>query len=310
MCSRVFVGRFTRAGGRAGLTLRNARGRAAWCRIHQTLAGSSKYSYAGYMSQPLTTTDMAADAVLTSVSRRIAALTGIAPHDGEDWQLAVNVPFNKSKPNLHSLHLDINKRPRRMVTVLMHLAGSGEVEGGSSESEGDDGAAGGSDTAIGDDPAADEGVVVGGETIFPCLTNTSAPKPRAQGALCTTLDREYQTGIGNHQLAVLTESPYGIHFDERKARFVSELCSRMPPAQSMVRFTPRRGDALLFLSVEPSHGRPLSQMWHGGCRVRRGEKLLLTAFKALPPAPPAWAMELWAALKATSPSLALTLAGL
>ena len=36
----------------------------------------------------------------------------------------------------------------------------------------------------------------------------------------------------------------------------------------------------------------LPHLWHGGCRVHAGEKLLLIVFKALPPPPPMWATAL------------------
>ena len=43
-----------------------------------------------------------------------------------------------------------------------------------------------------------------------------------------------------------------------------------------------RGMAVLFLSAAPHGGAPLPHMWHGGCRVRRGEKWTLQRFKELP----------------------------
>jgi len=51
----------------------------------------------------------------------------------------------------------------------------------------------------------------------------------------------------------------------------------------VLRIAPARGSALLFLSVRrdaPTRGLP--HMWHGGCRVHRGEKWTLQFFKELP----------------------------
>ena len=65
----------------------------------------------------------------------------------------------------------------------------------------------------------------------------------------------------------------------------------------MPRFAPRRGDALLFLQVQPfDHEVRLPLMWHGGCKVRRGEKQMLTFFKEMPPAPAPWRAALAQAL--------------
>ena len=94
--------------------------------------------------------------------------------------------------------------------------------------------------------------------------------------------------------------PYGFFFNATTAAIASRLCDHPLPAESMPTFWPHRGAALLFLAVKPAEDgaedaaraamTPLPRMWHGGCRVMQGEKLLLTAFKQLPPParPPSW----------------------
>ena len=54
--------------------------------------------------------------------------------------------------------------------------------------------------------------------------------------------------------------------------------------QGALRVTPRRGTALLFMSASPHNGSLLPAMWHGGCRVYRGEKWTVQKFKELPAA--------------------------
>ena len=72
------------------------------------------------------------------------------------------------------------------------------------------------------------------------------------------------------------------NFDEDAVRAASQMCgAREAPAEAL-RVAPRRGMAILFLSAAPHGGAPLPHMWHGGCRVRRGEKWTLQRFKELP----------------------------
>lgn len=52
-----------------------------------------------------------------------------------------------------------------------------------------------------------------------------------------------------------------------------------PGASSSLRVYPRRGDALLFVSVHPESGEALPQMWHAGCSLSAGEKYTVQKFK-------------------------------
>ena len=65
-------------------------------------------------------------------------------------------------------------------------------------------------------------------------------------------------------------------------RAASRMCDARDAPAEAVRVAPRRGMAVLFLSAAPHGGAPLPHMWHGGCRVRRGEKWTLQRFKELP----------------------------
>ena len=67
-----------------------------------------------------------------------------------------------------------------------------------------------------------------------------------------------------------------------EAKFMSDLCTSVSPPARAVRVTPRRGAALLFLSASSSENRLLPHMWHGGCRVQKGEKVIVQQFKSLP----------------------------
>jgi len=72
------------------------------------------------------------------------------------------------------------------------------------------------------------------------------------------------------------------NFDEDAVRAASRMCDARDAPAEAVRVAPRRGMAVLFLSAAPHGGAPLPHMWHGGCRVRRGEKWTLQRFKELP----------------------------
>ena len=132
-------------------------------------------SYPGYGAFTLHPSELAADPVLARVSARVARLTGVDANEDDIWQVALNVPYVGAGSSLHNLHLDRNKRPGRVATVLMHLGGSA-TEGGVRRA------------------AAVEGEAVrGGQTIFPCLSNTSEPLGAVgseRRTLCDRLQRE------------------------------------------------------------------------------------------------------------------------
>jgi len=220
------------------------------------------------------------DPTLEAIENRIVNLTGVPA--GDVPRVSLNRPWGTehaaSRVALQNLHHDQNQRPRRALTILIYLSG-GEDEGG------------------------DEEVLRGGETLFPCVT--SRAQPEDDGAahsgggggdgtmlgrteLCERLERAY------HERRLSLTMPNGIFrtpsFDPQAALAASELCRSHTSggvggaSEPALRVAPRRGSALLFRSMRldsPSL-TSLPQMWHGGCRVRSGEKWTYQMFKELP----------------------------
>ena len=189
-------------------------------------------------------------------------VTGIQAHEGDSpLRIAVNRPWTHATADedgdsqaLQNLHHDTNERPRRVATVLMYLSGGDE------------------------DDQEGRSLVEGGETLLPCV------KPRGSAGsvntdLCERLRRGFESGER------FLSPPRGIHsgrcFDETAAAVASDLCKA--PTASGLRIAPKRGAAVLFLSASPeADGGILWNMWHGGCRVQRGEKWTMQQFKELP----------------------------
>ena len=156
--------------------------------------------------------------------------------------------------SLQNLHHDTNERPRRVATVLMYLSGEEED--------------------------VEDGGLKGGETLLPCV------QPRGRDGdidaeLCGRLRNAFESGER------FLSPPGGIHsgqcFDEIAAAAASGLCQAAVPSSGL-RITPKRGAAVLFLSASPeAGGGTLWQTWHGGCRVRSGEKWTMQQFKELSP---------------------------
>ena len=101
--------------------------------------------------------DVASDPVLQAIGRRIANLTGIAPHAGENSQLQARTAQDVFHNHLHH---DTNKAPRRVATVIIYLSGG----------DGEDGQLFDGGLVRGEGEVLGGGVAVrGGHTIFPCL---------------------------------------------------------------------------------------------------------------------------------------------
>jgi hypothetical protein len=219
--------------------------------------------------------DPEATLTIRTVETRIAALTGLAvsPHDSP-LQLSVSRPWDPSRGLVFNMHHDSNRKPRRVATVLMYLS----------------------------DAESDE--LEGGETLFPCSTPADAVAGDTVGEneLCARLVSGYARG--ERFLSI----PNGYHpripcFDSEAAVLASAYCHAglvgtddptpqaaplHPPTtftggQRGLRILPKRGWAALFLSASPyADGAPaFPDMWHGGCRVQRGEKWTLQQFKEL-----------------------------
>ena len=221
--------------------------------------------------------------LLEQLEQRVADLTGIPLHQDESpFMLSVSRPWKRryegEGASLQNLHHDQNEGPGRVATVLIYLSGDGG--GGAGGGGGGGGGGDGASRAAGD-------ILTGGETIFPCVGSATG----RNADLCRRLDAGYAAGE-----RILWPSFYQDSFDKAAADDVSAMCRLDPSAagsgqgqRSWLSVIPLRGAALLFLSAEPDAAgrfsrtsRGSSRMWHGGCRVWRGEKWTLQKFKELP----------------------------
>ena len=208
--------------------------------------------------------EQSSDKVANLIEYRIGNLTGIAPNANDSpMKLAVSrawhQPDDGMTNQLQNLHHDKHQRPGRVVTVLIYL--SDETTDG----------------------------LLGGDTLFPCVRAAHS----STSQLCTRLESAFATGD------LFLSPPTGIYdtiacFDTAAAEAASEMCrpqmsddvevtSTAATEASVLRVTPMRGRALVFLQEAPElGGDTLTRMWHGGCRVARGEKWTMQHFKELP----------------------------
>ena len=210
------------------------------------------------------------DPIVNSIESRIGNLAGIPPNTRDSpLRLSVSRPWVHDPANdgkthqLQNLHHDKLKAPERVLTTLLYLS-----------------------------DAPSDGLR-GGDTIFPC-----AARPMHSSPLCDRLQRAFEEGD------LFLSPPGGIHsshdcFDASAAAAVSDLCAdshrsssnhgeagdRVPDAAAdhdgVVRVTPERGTALLFLHEAQAGGVLTRSAWHGGCRVASGSKWTMQQFKAL-----------------------------
>lgn len=254
------------------------------------------------------------DDVVANISARIGRLTGIPPHSEEDYAaMTVMRPWCKpheicptfrhdrerasldelarlgarrSGVETTNLHHDHNQNPRRVVTVIVYLSG-GE--------EGGDGGEKGS--------AAAGTPLEGGETLFPCVRPPAkrtkggkggggggGGKPRKPAAavskLCAQLVKYFNGSavrhLVPHDAQRDTSAPGYPQLTAPEAAATYSMCSSSATPPGVVRYTPLAGSALLFLSASAAERRLLEHMWHGGCRVRKGQKVIIQQFKSLP----------------------------
>lgn len=237
---------------------------------------------------------------------------GIEFHDQESpLQLSVQTPASSPKAFRRilrggNLHHDFNQRPRRVLSMIMYLSGDDEEAA-----------------------AAADGALEGGETVFPCVREhrsdgtggrgfewedeeeptwwQSALGLAAEPSMCKKLTKHFRHG----RFYLQDPANLGDDVDPEKyqipdaetAKAVTALCkahatsvphaSRAAPARGAAApwlMRPRRGDAVLFVSVLPEDGTILPHMWHQGCPVRAGTKYTLQKFKEIhpdyPPEPP------------------------
>ena len=195
-----------------------------------------------------------------AIEDRIANVSGIASNTQDSpLHLAVSRPYDGSLGHAFNMHHDTNKSPRRVATVIIYLSDE------------------------------DEDGLLGGETVFPCLTfNRAANTASTPSDLCARLQDGFTRG--HRFLRVATATSGSPAFDGEATAAASELCARgdsLAAREPSVRIIPRRGTALLFFSGSVHsfhrhmHADSWGDMWHGGCRVRQGEKWTLQLFKEM-----------------------------
>ena len=174
--------------------------------------------------------------------------------------LAASKPWQRRYEGgtLQNLHHDRNEGPGRVATVLIYLT---------------------------DVPS-------GGETLFPCA-GPAARRTRELDAVCGRLAGAY--GAGER---ILWPAFYSDSFDVPAFQRVDTACPQGDgggggaggkggaggdaQADGMLLFRPRKGSALLFWSAPMGNASAAHpHMWHGGCRVWRGEKWTLQKFKEM-----------------------------
>ena len=250
--------------------------------------GPKDRPYKGYKNHVLTAEDRR-DPVVVRLERRVAELTGVPASRNDMLSFIISTPYQKNHGTLHNVHHDRNRSPGRVATVLIHLAGGGDEDGDH---------------------------IGGGETIFPCA-RSGGDEHDSKSPMCHGLRELYEHGKFNIYMPAnqdaLRRLPPGRARDQMItwSKEMENMCSaslsedeasreagRRSDQAEPLRFWPRKGAAMLFLSHAPTNAscggagggsgervmrlesRPL--MWHGGCRVRSGKKLLLTIFKELP----------------------------
>ena len=230
-----------------------------------------------------------ADPVVALIEARIANLTGIAPHADESplllevqrsWPAgASHAPSSAAAAaaaaagaaELHSaLRHDAAQRPQRVASVLVFLSDER-------------------------DAPLPHGALPPDE-LLPCAAHDGTASHLGGGgganALCSRLERALREGDGvlspagaEHPSSAPDAKPPPC-FDRDAALAASGLCAAAgAPAGGArhLRISPRRGTALLVFTASPDDGRLLGHMWRGSCRVARGERWTLQAFKEAPP---------------------------
>lgn len=227
------------------------------------------------------------DEVLSRIEHRIVRLTGIPFHDRESpLSLTVNSPHKHSGVPIGSvLHHDRNVRKNRVVSVISFLSGGEESVAAPLQ---------------------------GGEMLFPCLKpdnvnpideNAPSPPPPRMTLFERYVWLLHQFGGAQYKDKTVCErlhisATYGIwvlpHPNDREANEkaqqpedpltptqVAEMCVHegSEPPKDYFKFTPRRGDALLYLSTRPENGTMHNDMWHMGCPVLQGTSYKLEKYK-------------------------------
>ena len=146
--------------------------------------------------------------------------------------------------------------------------------------------------------------LVGGAEFFPCLDKAIKPDTRWEfedvfdapspppPSVCKHFERLYRNG--KMHLGYVAGHPED---DPDFADLYSPPCvghdKEGQPSDFGVLVEPRRGDALLYLSVQPGDGTVLPRMFHAPCHVSRGTKVQMAKYKEV--WPPKEVLEQWEA---------------
>lgn len=171
--------------------------------------------------------------LLARIEERMARLTGMPAHEGEETLLFTNVtPVGRDGPWFSNLHHDKNKQERREATILVYLSSQSDEEGG--------------------------------HTIFPSLPRQGANA--ASGApWAASMERAY--GRGRRALGCQAESD-DCGDEGGVVPHARAECERaLTGTAHGVAVRPTLGTALVFFSVHPN-GSADASMWHTGCLPR------------------------------------------
>eukprot|EP01062_Namystynia_karyoxenos_P020899 TRINITY_DN17925_c0_g1_i1.p1 TRINITY_DN17925_c0_g1~~TRINITY_DN17925_c0_g1_i1.p1 ORF type:complete len:361 (+),score=106.48 TRINITY_DN17925_c0_g1_i1:79-1083(+) len=194
---------------------------------------------------------MGADPLVAELELRIANATGIPPHEDED---ALSFARIHPRPGPrggyflpHGLHHETDTRPNRARSVIIYLSTPLE----------------------------------GGRTAFPLAAGAPADPSRA--ARHREFDEALQGNFGGAPEGYARQVSFDPEMDHPFNDMMEETCRGSYGAS----VEPRRGRAALFDHIEwpADPADPLRyqrQMWHCGCNVVRGEKVMVTKFKELP----------------------------
>jgi hypothetical protein len=263
----------------------------------------------------------AADQVLFAIERRVTQLTGIPYHDRESpLQIGVTKPHSyQGVPVGTSLHHDINSRFHRVASVIMYLSDEehdGLVGGHTLFPclRPPDYAETAARRKAEDEQAAEEAAKQAEEEQrradmeLSVLEYVRRKAPLAAKALWRSLPtyRELVLGERNmsvceqllhdfdafklikpHPNAVEADAETLLEVDDAKTAIeANQICEqpfKVGKDPSVLLMTPKRGDAILFLSAHPDTGEHFAQTWHQGCAVKRGTKYTLQKFKEVWP---------------------------
>jgi hypothetical protein len=204
--------------------------------------------------------------LLSRIEERIARLTGIPVHEGEEALMFTRMaPVGVAGPWFANVHHDKNKNEQREATVIVYLTSQGDG--------------------------------MGGHTLFPTLEAVSAPEPPGSVSTGSIVQGVAGRDAWPSQTAHAQAASEAFARGERAlgcadgsscgeagglvAHTEAECAAALRGEARVLAIRPQRGMALVFLSDN-------DQMWHAACLARavgRSGRWVLQKFKAPPPQP-------------------------